>query len=331
MEQNNSDEIDLGIVFNKIKKVTNNFLISIYHGIQFLFKHWWKILIVALIGGVIGYILEKKDEPNKLTTLIVQTNFNSTDYVYEAVEQLNQKVKEKDTLFLKNIGLRTDTISIKAIKIEPIVNIVELLNKSKDTYRSLETLIEQINFSSDEDLFKSELFRTEYRYHNIFISTTSKGTQKDIDNVINYLNSNELFNEIKNIVIEETKNRIKHGKVTIEKIDNILDTQTNANLEKENASNLLVSNGTDYTDFYELINSKNGIIAQNISLETELTKYRDVVNVLNKPTLVEINEILNNKKLILATLFVFLYLLFFFMKKAFNTLKTISENAENNK
>ena len=81
MAQNNSDEIDLGIVFDKIKKVTNNFLISIYNGIQFLFKHWWKLLLLAIIGGVVGYFLEQKNEPNKLTTMIVQNNFNSSNYV----------------------------------------------------------------------------------------------------------------------------------------------------------------------------------------------------------------------------------------------------------
>ncbi len=62
MENNNSDEIDLGIVFNKIKKVTNSFLISIYHGIQFLFKHWWKLLILVIVGAVFAYFLEKIHE-----------------------------------------------------------------------------------------------------------------------------------------------------------------------------------------------------------------------------------------------------------------------------
>ena len=158
MEQNNSDEIDLGIVFNKIKKITNNFLISIYKGIQFLLKHWWKIVLIAIIGGVIGYFLEQKNEPNKWATIIVQNNFNSSNYVYEAVEQLNKKVKDKDTIFLKNAGFRTDTIVLKLIKIEPIVNIVELINKSKDTYRSLETIIDQTNFENEEEILTSELF-----------------------------------------------------------------------------------------------------------------------------------------------------------------------------
>ena len=49
MEQNNSDEIDLGVVFNKIKKIGTNFLISIYKGIQFIFNHWWKLLILVII------------------------------------------------------------------------------------------------------------------------------------------------------------------------------------------------------------------------------------------------------------------------------------------
>ena len=328
MEQNNSDEIDLGIVFSKLKKLTNNFLISIYRGIQFLFKHWWIILIIAIIGYAVGYFSERNDERSKETTIIVQNNFQSSNYVYEAVNQLNQKVKEKDTAFLKNAGFRTDTIVLSKVEIIPIVNIIELLNKSRDTYRPLETYLEQT--SLEDKILTSELFLSEYKYHRIHINTSSKGTQNDVDNVISYLNSNEVYNNIKNIVVKETKDRINHYKETIRKIDNILESQSSKNLEEKNSSQLLVSNGADYTDFFELINSKNNSIAQIISLETELTKFNNVVTVINKPALVNVKEFFANKKMMFAVLFVFLYLFFFLLRRMYFSLKEISEKADNN-
>lgn len=326
MGQNSSDEIDLGVVFNKIKQGVNYILISIYNGIQFVFKHWWKLLILIIIGGSIGYFLEKNNEPNKETLLIVQNNFNSSDYIYEAINQLNIKIKERDTIYLKNAGFRTDTIVLREVSIEPIVNIIELLNKSRDTYRPLETFLDNANF--EDEILKSELFYSEYLAHKIYIKTSSKGTQKDINNVIDFLNSNEVFNKIKIVVVKETEDRIIGYKETVDKIDAILESQSN--LDK-GSSQLVVSNGADFTDFYQLINQKNNSVNQIIKLETELIKYDNIVTVINKPSLTKVKKLLSNHKFNFAFLFVFMYSVFFLMKNMYNSIKRLSENSENNK
>jgi len=324
MAQDNTDEIDLKIVFDKIKKLGNNLLIRIYSGIQFVFKHWWKLLILLLIGGVIGYFIEEKYEPNKETTIIVQNNFNSSNYVYEAVEQLNQKLKEKDTVYLKNAGFRTDTIVLKEILIEPIVNIIQLLNKSGDSYQALETFLDKAIF--EDELLTSELFLTEYTYHKINIKTTSEGTQENINNVMSFLNNNEMYNQIKTIIVNETKNRIDYNKETIHKIDAILESHSKVNQSETNPNQLVVSSGVDYTDFYELINSKNNAIAQITNLKTTLVKYDKIITIINKPSLIEINKLLSNHKFNFAFLFVFLYLFYFLMKNIYFSIKKLAEN-----
>lgn len=326
MGQNSSDEIDLGVVFRKIKNIYTNFLISIYNGLQFIFKHWWKLLILIIIGVVLGYFLEQKKNSNKETTLIVQNNFYSSDYVYQAVEQLNQKIKEKDYSYLKNAGIRTDTIVLREVLIEPIVNIIELLNKSRDTYRPLETFVDNASF--EDELLKSELFYSEYLYHKIYIKTSSLGTQNDINSVIDFLNKNEIFNQIKKVVIKETEDRIVGYRETVNKIDAILESQSNNTLNDKNSSQLVVSSGSDYTDFYQLINQKNNSINQIIKLETELIKYDNIVTIVNKPSLTKISKLLSNHKLNFALLFVFLYMLFFFLKNRYNSIKELSEKAE---
>ncbi len=329
MAQDNTDEIDLGIVFTKIKNTTNKFLISIYHGTQFLIKHWWKLLILVIIGGTIGHFSNKNSEPNKETELIVQNNFKSSNYVYNAIYQLNNKLKEKDTVFLKNAGFKTDTIVIKKIEIEPIVNMIDLLNKSRDYYKPLETFIDQV--SIEDEILTSELFLSEYTFHKIHINTSANGTQEVIENVLNFLNDNIVFNDIKKVVFEETKVQINHYKESINKIDKILESQSGKNLEDNSSNQLIIPNGADFTDFYELINSKNNAIYQIISLETELTKYDNVVTLINKPVLISPKDRFSNKTIIYPFILVFLYIFFFLMKDFYYKLKTISESADNNK
>ena len=327
MKQANNEEIDLGVVYNKIKEFANKFLVGVYRGIQFLIKHWWKLLILAVIGAITGHFLDKNEGPSKETVFIVQNNFESTDYVYLAVNQLNQKLKEKDISFLKEAGFRTDTIVIKSIEIQPIVNLIDLLTKSRNAdYRSLETFIENTNYK--DELLTSELFIPEYSHHKIFVTTSSKATKKDIEHIINYLNSNEVFNTIKDIVKADTKVQIEQYKVTISKINEILGSQSNNRLEDKESSQLVVSTGTDYTDLYQLVYTKNSTMTKVVELESELTKYDNVVSLINKPVLVNSKVTFGNKKISYAFLFVFLYIFFFIIKRVSKKLKTMSENLE---
>ena len=78
---NNSEEIELGVLFKGIKRFLKKILILIYRFIQFLIRSWIVILILILLGAVTGYFFNKIIKPSQETVLIVQTNFNSTNYV----------------------------------------------------------------------------------------------------------------------------------------------------------------------------------------------------------------------------------------------------------
>jgi hypothetical protein len=58
--------------------------------------------IVGLVW-VFTWIKPKKVYDHEL---IVQPNFGSTDYLYSKVELLASKINERDTVFLKSIGIK---------------------------------------------------------------------------------------------------------------------------------------------------------------------------------------------------------------------------------
>ena len=138
MSQSNADEIDLGIIFTSLKNSFNNLLIRLYYAIQFLIKKWWVIGIILILGIASGYLYEKNIKPEKTTTIIIQTNFKSTSYVYSALNLLNYKLN--DNSYLEQIGFNHEGL-ITEIEIEPIVNILELLEKTMYNYRAIEPLL----------------------------------------------------------------------------------------------------------------------------------------------------------------------------------------------
>jgi hypothetical protein len=89
----------------------------------------------------------------KTTTIIIQTNFKSTSYVYSALNLLNYKLD--DNSYLEQIEFNHEGL-ITEIEIEPIVNILELLEKTMFNYRAIEPLLEKADF--EDELLTSEVF-----------------------------------------------------------------------------------------------------------------------------------------------------------------------------
>lgn len=320
MSQSNADEIDLGVVFNKLKEGFNNFLINLYNGFRYILKNWWVILLLIIIGGISGYFIENNKKHRKATTIIVQNNFNSTSYVYDAVEHLNNLLG--DTLYLKNNGFKPEVIS--SIEIEPIVNMLELLEKTMYNYRALEPLLEKADF--EDELLTSEVFNTDYRFHRITLETNFEGDEQVINNLILFLNNNKKFNEIKEVVIKDTNYKLDELDKTIVYINDILKNYSVKDTDNQDPNKIFISTGSTVTNLGILVEKKNSSLKQREELKTELVKYSTIVTVLNNPTLYR-NPILigiNTKSL--AFIFVFLYLFFAYSRFKYLKIKEMAES-----
>ena len=287
MSQTNADEIDLGLIFSKIKNSFNNLLIRLYYGIQFLIKNWWVIGIILVLGIASGYLYEKYNKSGKITTIIIQTNFKSTSYVYSALNLLSYKLDDSD--YLDQIGFNPEGLITK-IEIKPIVNIIELLEKTMYNYRAIEPLLEKADF--EDELLTSEVFFTDYKYHKIFLSTTSDANDEVIQNLINYLNSNSKFNEIKAVVIEDTKDQIKELNITIEGINNVMSSISEKSSVNSKPEDIYISTGSGIMDMGLLMEKKSGALKLRERIRTEIVKYDNIVTVMNNPSLHDKDKLL---------------------------------------
>lgn len=314
MGQQSNDEIDLGLVFRKIQEWYRAFLVALYNGFRFLVKNWLIILILIVAGAVGGHFWQKATKADKKATLIVQTNFESTSYVYNAIQLLNTKQKQGDGKFLKKYGFNVDTPELVELEIMPIVNIMELLEKSETNDRNLEQYLAQSDF--EEELLLSEVYYTEYKYHKIFITTSDLGTEETLTKVLNYLNGNELLQAKRVVVIEEIKDRLVRNEKSIDNIDGVFDVHTGKTETNINPSQIFFRH-QENNNLHQLITSKNELIAENEELKKKLIMYDDIVTVVNKPELHYIFSILDKKSTLIPIGLVLLFFGYHFLRNAY--------------
>ncbi|KAA3623955.1 MAG: hypothetical protein DWP94_04625 [Flavobacterium sp.] len=321
MAQNNQEEVDLFVVLKRLNKVYQGFLASVYKGIRFVIKNWIVLTILIVGGYFIGGWWQRSLTPTKEAVMIVQNNFDSSNYVYNAIDLLNVKYKQGHKSFVKQYGFDTENPDISEIVVEPIVNIVELLEKQETNDRNLESYLSRVTF--EEDPLLSEIYFPEYTFHKITIST-EKSDPAIIDKVLNYLNNNEIYNKTKDVVVSETQLRIQRNDVSIANIDAIFDEYSgkNADGSKPSEMNFLIQ---ENNNLHQLLDKKKELIEENEFLKKELIKYDSVVSLLNSPNFYNSSDFFSKKRTLLPIALVLLYIGFFVIRNIYLKGKKYSE------
>ena len=98
-----------------------------------------KIIVVGVLfvlGVVLGILLDKKH--SYIQKMILIPNFGSNEYLYNKISLLESKLKEKDIVFFKSIGIN-NIDEIGKFEIKPINDIYNFIN-SKCKYKDLQTI-----------------------------------------------------------------------------------------------------------------------------------------------------------------------------------------------
>lgn len=320
MSQTNADEIDLGLIFSKIKNSFNNLLIRLYYGIQFLIKNWWVIGIILILGIASGYLYEKYNKSGKITTIIIQTNFKSTSYVYSALNLLSYKLDDSD--YLDQIGFNPEGLITK-IEIKPIVNIIELLEKTMYKYQAMEPLLEKADF--EDELLTSEVFFTDYKYHKIFLSTTSEADDEVIQKLMDYLNSSSKYNKIKAVVVEEAKAQIIEINKTVQGINDIMNSISQSPSLNSRSEDIYIYTGNDI-DIAKLVENKTIILRNRERIRTEIIKYDDIVTVMNNPSLHDKDKLLPLEQNTIPLYFIVAFLMYSYLKHQYKKVKKLADS-----
>lgn len=301
----NDQEIDLGQLSKKIGEKVQLFIDWMFDGFLFIIRNKFIIGGLFILGAGLGFYMDKtiKEYDHQV---IVTPNFGSTDYLYSKINLVNSKIKERDTVFLKKIGIKKP-IRISKIEVEPIVDIYRFVGDNERNFEMLKLLAE------DGDLKKiveDNLTSKNYQFHLISYVTEEVSTEEEILNpLLGYLNENEFYKKVQKEYVNNINIKIKENDSIISQIDGILNQFSKAVGSNQKSDKLVYYN--ENTQLNEVIKTKEALINEQGLKRLELVTSDKIIKENSFTLNIENRKALNGKKkLILPFLFVGLFLLF---------------------
>ena len=267
---------------------------------------WKKLLVVIIVGFLFGYFQTDSELTKaKEATLLVKINFDAGNYVYDAIDLINLKIKSKENdFFVEDMKLNTDEV-IDKVSISPVIDIKDIMNKNIEA-NEIRALFENLEY--EDGFLVTEGFKSDYDYHFIKVSVSENSSIKTINKIVQYFNNNPLFLELKERNFQRISSIIYDNEQTINQIDKLIEYYTSENK---------VNNSQTYIDNKDI--NPNEIIKTKISLQNRNEQLKDQ-NITNKDTVMLINEanvmieddsIFSNNMLFYPLLFLLVYLVIY--------------------
>lgn len=322
--KNNSEELELSLIAEKIKGMYHSGLISLYQIFNFFVKSWIILLVLIIVGATLGFI-RTNDNPARETKLYVRINDNSGAIVYDALNQLQFKIQEKDSVLLEKKGFFKNSVYyIHSLEIEPLVNVLEIVDATETNNRNLETVMDQAQY--EDELLTSEVFVPQYRYHKITLVGDYWSSQKTIDALMLYLNDNPVLIKQTDLIKESLAFRIARNFESIAFMDSIFDTYGRpiSELTKGTASEISMVD-INVTNIHMLFDQKALLMKQNEKLQLQLLNQDKTVSLINKPMLSVKKSILDIKIITYPVILILLFVMVSMMRYYFQKAKNLSK------
>lgn len=280
---NTSEEIDLG----QLLKMLRRGLDSIFKGFLKLFLYLKKnfiILFGLIVIGIVAVFILNQFVPKTLKTeVIVKPNFESKNYLYDVVQEIDANIREKDTLFFENLGIDIKDLGGFSVSIVPIE---EKSNKEKldNDLKFLELLQKFQGDGIVLDVFRAEILKKSTFNHRItFLYKDALTGDGLVKKFVEYINTNKYFNDLRKIYLENATSKIKSNEALILQIDELIANYTKnlAESKGQTSEGTLVLDTEKSLDIPGLLNLKNGLIKEIERKKLELIEQQDVVNIVN--------------------------------------------------
>lgn len=265
MSTNSQDqEIDLGQVFKKIGSFFQSIVDSLFDAILFVKNNIIILSILFVVGAGLGYYFDKTSK-SYTNEIIVTPNFGSIDYLYSKVALLEAKKKENDTVFFSNIGFK-NVKDLGKIEIEPINDIFKFVNQNGSGFELIKLMAEDGDL---EKIMESEITSKNYPFHLIKFSTSEKtDLSKTIQPLLNYLNDSDHFKTIQKQYLENENIKMRANDSIIKQIDKLVEGFSKSVVSASRTDKMVYI--SDNNQLNEIINTKNGLIAEQGTLRLNL-------------------------------------------------------------
>ncbi len=279
-----ADEIDLGQLFALISRGVHKVFLGLLKIFLFFKKNILILIGLVLVGLGIGYGLNQISETTKKTEVIVKPNFESKDYLYGIVSELQSKIKGKDNAFFTNLEIDLQNLEGFKIEIEPVQakSNVDL----EESLKYLEYLGNLKDDNSIKEVIKNEVLESSYVNHKIsFYYKDEKLGQDAAKKIMNFINDNAYFKELKEIYLINSESQIKENEELIEQIDVLITNYSRAlgskSNRKENGEGMVLLGGEEGLNIPQLLNLKNNLIESTANNKLLKREYKETIKILS--------------------------------------------------
>ena len=308
-ERNNNtqEEMDILLLFKKIETIFLKIILFFFRTIKETLLAWKKLAALILLGAVFGYVAENiigKDSA-KEASILLRINFDAGNYVYDAINLINQKIETEDEDFFTNDMKFNEDEVLEEISIKPIIDLKDIL-KDDINANEIRTLFENLEF--EDNLAMTEGFRSDYKYHVLTLDISSSASNSSIKKIIDYFNINPLFIGLKERQLQSISSTIYNNERTIEQIDKLIEKYSSADSFEKSTSQLYIDNKTYLPN--ELIKIKITLEEQNEELKGERILSTETVMAVNDTSLlIEQKGLSDNKTVYYPILLVLAFIL----------------------
>lgn len=278
--QNNSDEIDLGQLFQMIGNGFNNLFRAFLRVFLYFKKNIIILLGLVIVGGGIGYGLSKIITEKLKTDVIVKPQMDSKNYLYDVINEIQANLKAKDTAFFKSIGV--DNIRFEDIEIS--INKVNSDGGDESDSQYLELLQSFENTEAISDIVRAELQNKSSFNHIItFLYKDAVQGQQFANRVMNYINGNDYFQGLITVYRTNATSRIDENKELLKQVDEIISNYAKSMGESNTSTNKerIVLDNKETVNITGLFELKNSLIEDIERKKIELEDRTEVIKVIN--------------------------------------------------
>jgi uncharacterized membrane protein len=309
-QNNDNQEIDLSQVSKKIGDFFEGIANKIFRVILFFKRNIIWVGILFVLGVGLGFYLDKTSKVYD-NEIIAQPNFGSVDYLYSKIELINSKIKDNDTVFLRDVIGIQEAKRFKKIEITPIADVYKFIENKNQNFELIKLMAE------DGDLKKilSENMTSKNYPFQLISFQTSKETdyKKTIEPLLNYLNQSDYYTKIQKEYLNNVKLKMIENDSIIKQINGFLNSFSNTINSSQKSDKLVYYN--ENSQLNDVIKTKEALVSEQGYHRIELVNFDKIIKSNGEIINIKNTKSVNGKmKLVLPMLFIFLFVLVGLMK-----------------
>ncbi|PIF61317.1 MULTISPECIES: hypothetical protein [unclassified Flavobacterium] len=298
-------EIDLTQISKKIGRLFEWINTFLFRCIQFFVKNAIVILILLVIGVGLGFYLDvtKKTYDHQI---IVTPNFESTDYLYSKIDLIESKIKERDTVFLKEIvGIKNPKEIIK-IEIKPITDVYKFIENKTENFELIKLMAEGGDIKK---ILEDNLTSKNYSLHTITFKTKNQTNNTEtVQPILIYLNETDYYKKVQKETVNNIQIKMIQNDTIISQINGVLNGFSNMVNGAQKSDKLVYYN--ENTQLNDVIKTKETLINEQGNHRVDLVGLDKIIKDNSSTLNIENTNSVNGKlKLVLPVLFLLSFIL----------------------